>query len=426
MKLAGRMTAGGTAVLLGAALTSHAQTWEVILPGSVPGASPTGTGNDVLINPYNPSPAAGVFLAAGNVAGQSSIYRATPIDAASSAFTLEAVDDGLFVVSKLAHRSGDGLYAAGASQVVSGRQKSSSTLVWKVRRSKAADQGDWGTWLDDDTFQFSSTAKNLAQPLNSRAMGISTDRKGEVVGNVLVCGWASDGKVNHWIIRQKTSTGGWTTVYDAKANDTYSMPVKMRYVPPGGNNPTAALFVVGILNDRWTVLRSQDQGVSWQAVGPWPQDGSQASAYDVISDSQGNVYVAGVRGRDGYNRGWVLRRSADGGKTWQDLLDQPSTWDSWVVRLAVDDADTLALAGAIDDANGSPRWAVVRNRLGDSWADSWASRSFPLGENATGSSKGRGMAADSLGNLFLIGDVSNWTDADGTVLSGTGLLRMVP
>lgn len=413
-------------VFLAVAVSCCAQSWQMILPNPAAGAAPTGMGNDVLINPFTTSPAPGVFLAIGGATGESSIYRLTPINADSSTFAIEPADSGLLIASKLAYRPSDGLYAAGAA-VSTGSRKSTSTQFWKVRRSPEAGLGNPGTWLDDDTFQFSSTAKNLKLPLNSRAMGIAADRDGKVAGNVFVCGWASDGNVNHWIIRKRALAGGWSTVLDLKAADGYSMPVKMCFVPQGGNNPTAAFFAVGILNDRWTVLRSLNQGASWQAVGPWPTDGSQASAYDVASDSLGNIYVVGSRGRDGYNRGWVLRKSSDGGLNWTDLLDQPSQLDSWAVRLAIDGADNITLAGAIDNASGSPRWAIVRNSPGQTWADSWATGIFPLGDNATGISKGRGMAADASGNLFLTGDISNWTDpVDSTVVSGTGLLRFAP
>jgi hypothetical protein len=99
------------------------------------------------------------------------------------------------------------------------------------------------------------------------------------------------------------------------------------------------------------------------------------------------------------------------------------------VRLAIDGANNITLAGSIDGANGSPRWAIVRNYPQQLWSDSWTARTFPLGENASGLSKGRGMIADASGNLFLTGDVIDWTDpSDGTYYSGNhiGLLRMVP
>jgi len=57
-------------------------------------------------------------------------------------------------------------------------------------------------------------------------------------------------------------------------------------------------------------------------------------------------------------------KASDEGAIWTDRLDQPSVLDSWVVRLTIDGSDTITLAGAIDGANGSPGWAVVRKRPG--------------------------------------------------------------
>ncbi|MCI0541040.1 MAG: hypothetical protein L0Z50_38045 [Verrucomicrobiales bacterium] len=128
----------------------------------------------------------------------------------------------------------------------------------------------------------------------------------------------------------------------------------------------------------------------------------------------------------------MLRKSSDGGQGWETLLDQPSQIDSWAVRLAVDPANNITLAGSIDGANGSPRWAVVRNSPGQAWSGSptasWETLTFPFGEDATFLSKGRGMVFDASGNIFLTGDVIDWTDPeDGSFYSGTrvGLLRPV-
>jgi hypothetical protein len=416
---------------IGLAVTANceAQTLQLLLPGPATDSAPTGTGQDLLINPFNSDPAPSLFLALGSVsAGAASIYRLTPTDAASSNFTIEPVDNGLAYVSRLAYKPGDGLYAVGYSVATTGTKgRTQSTLSWKVRRSPLAGQGNLNSWADDDNFNLTSVTKGKTTTFDARASGLTTDD----LGSIYVCGMASDGRVGHWVIRRKTGSI-WSRVLDLPAADSYSIPYSIRHVPAGRNNPIAGLFVVGIFNDRWTVLRSRDQGTSWQAVGPWPTDGSLASAQDLASDSHGNIYVAGVRGRDRQNRGWVLRMSDDGGDHWQDLLDQPSTNDSWVWRLSIDAFDKITLAGNIDGATGSPRWAVVRNAPGQAWSGtptaSWESRFFPFGEATSPSSKGRGTVSDAFGNLFLTGDLDNWTDADGVNYPGTrvGLLRLVP
>jgi len=426
--------------LLTATLATHAQTWQILLPSPVPGAAPMNLGRDVIINPFTSSPAPGIFLSTEKGSWSDgptvpSIFRLTPTDATSSQFTIEAVDGALAGASRLAYNPGGsssaGLYTAGFDVTISGSKgRTTSLQTWKVRRSPLAGQGNLNSWGEDDSFNLTTVTKGKTTVYDARAYGITTDD----LGNVYACGSASDGRVNHWIIRKKSTTG-WANVYDVASADGYSIPYDVCFVPQGGNNPAPALLLVGLLNNRWTVLRSVDRGASWQepAQARWPSDGSLASAYDVASDSQGNIYVVGVRGRDGQNRGWVLRRSTDGGTNWETKLDQASADDSWAVRLSIDASDTITLAGAIDGANGSPRWAIVRNLPGQEWSGSptasWETRVFPLGANTPSLSKGRGMVTDANGNMFLTGDVINWTDPeDNTFYSGTrvGLLRLVP
>jgi hypothetical protein len=424
-------TFAATALLFAVApLTARSQTWQMLLPS--PGEAPAGLGGNLLIDPFHSSPAAGVLLAIqkSSLDGPEvpSILRLTPTDASSSNFSIEPLDGGL-VGGRLAYVPGDGLYTAGYSVTTTGSKGNAQTIMkWQVRRSSEADQGNSGTWSNNDSYQLSGITKGKTTAYNSRAHAFTSDDS----GNVYVCGWANDGKVHHWIIRRKTSSG-WSKVYDATATDNYSIPYGICFVPAVGNNPAPALFVAGIFNNRWTVLRSLNQGDSWQAVGPWPADVSMASATDLARDGDGNIYVCGVRGRDGQNRGWVLRKSSNGGQDWVTLLDQPSVTDSWAVRLTIDAANNITVAGAIDAADGTPRWAIVRNSPGQTWSGSptasWETRIFPLGPNTPSPSKGRGMATDAAGNMFLTGDVIDWTDpADGTYYSGTrvGLLRMTP
>ncbi len=416
-----------------APLTARSQTWQMLLPS--PGEAPEGLGGNLLIDPFRSSPAAGVILAIqkSSLDGPAvpSILRLTPTDASSSDFTIEPLDGGL-VGGRLAYFPGDGLYTAGFSSTTTGSKENAQTIMkWHVLRSREADQGNWGTWKYEDSYQLTGVTRGKTTTYNSRAHAITSDSS----GNVYVCGWANDGRVNRWIIRRKTSSG-WTKVYDAAATDSYSIPYGIHFVPAGGNNPAPALFVAGIFNNRWTVLRSLNQGTSWSAwsaVGPWPDDGSLASANDLASDSDGNIYVCGVRGRDSRNHGWVLRKSSDGGQNWVTLLDQPSTTDSWAVRLAIDAANNITVAGAIHTSLYTPKWTIVRNSPGQDWSGSptasWETRIYPLGQNTPSSSKGRGMVMDAAGNMFFTGDVIDWTDPeDGTLYSGTrvGLLRLVP
>lgn len=431
-----RLQIGVAALSLATALPVRAEFWQMLLPGPDPGAAPSNLGRDVIVNPFTSSPAPGIFLGTEKSVTQAStaasMFRLTPNDLASTSFTLLSVDGGMTGVNRLVYNSGDGLYAAGWTSTSStSKGRTTSLQTWKVRQSPVAGQGNPGTWGDVDSFNLSTVTKGKTTAYDACAYGIT----GDDLGNMYVSGRALDGWNFHWIIRKKSPTGGWSTVLDLAPADGHSIPYDVCFVPRLGNNPEPAVFVAGHFNGRWTVLRSVDRGGSWQEPlqARWPEDGSIASAYDVASDSDGNVYVAGVRGRNGQNNGWVLRRSEDGGTSWQTLLDQPSADGSWAGRLSVDERDVITLAGGVVGADGTPRWAIVRNSPGQAWfgspTASWETLLYPLGANTPSPSKGRGVVSDASGNTFMIGDVIDWTDpADSFFYPGTrvGLLRLVP
>lgn len=108
-----------TARLAAAAVTGYAQTWDsenVLYPS--PSFAPTGGGHAVLIDPFNSTPAPGVFLGINNYgSGSATIMRLTPNDASSLSFTVADVDSGLTAATRLANNAGDALYAAGYAPV---------------------------------------------------------------------------------------------------------------------------------------------------------------------------------------------------------------------------------------------------------------------------------------------------------------------
>lgn len=400
------------ATLAAATLSTQAQTWQALLPS--PTYGPAFGGNSVLIDPFSDQANPSVFVGyQSSTSGSATVLRLSPNDPLSFSFSIAEVDSGLASVTRVAHNLGDALYAVGYGPKDS---KGRTVDIWKVRKSHDQNKGDANTWFEDDRFFFSKGGF-------SRSTGVTTDTS----GNVYVSGIANDGRAPHWVVRRKVPGGVWTTVCDVKGQDNSMVPA-MCFYPGNANNPTPAVFTVSDLNSKWTVLRSQNQGMTWASVDSWPGGNVEASAYDAACDSQGNIYVVGCRGLNGKNpSAWVVRRSQQGGNvgTWEPLLDAPGA-GSWAFRVAIDGGGNVSVSGVIQDSTGTPRWAVVRNSPGQLWSDSWASRILPFG--AATPSKGRGLAADVAGNLFLTGDVADWTDSEGNSYPGgrVGLLRMVP
>lgn len=413
-----------TATVVGSdAQTTAGPEYQYLLPYDG-GATPEGQGYCVLQDPFSFN---GILLGTRNEqrngAGWThTITRLTPNDPDWTTFNEEGLDNGLSEAKELMYNPGDRIYASGFVIVRTGsRPTSPSVFQWRVRSVSGAN----GTWVDEDSFYYTvlqGKGKNATlMPQFSEATGLTTDSNGVNPGNVYVCGPASDGSTYHWVVRKKSPVSSWETVFVAESLDTSSVPHEIRYFPGKLNGTVikpAALFMVGVFDGRWTIWRSTTGGASWNSVDDGWAGASTACAYDVVCDSKGDIYVAGVRRDSGYDRGWVLRRSQDGGDTWHQLLYEPHVVNSWLTNVAVDDDGNVTLTGSISDPNsgttgmGSPRWAVVRNNPNESWENSWQSKTFPFpGISSTGS----GILPTS-GPVFMT----------GRGYSSVALLRMFP
>lgn len=407
MNIKARISFSFATALLSAAVTpaTHAQTWEQLLPSNDFAPYSGGYAN-VLIDPVSDVPAnPGVFVGHTRGSGTASLYRLAP-----DSFAAEPVDNGLESVRRLGYSAYDGtpygtLYAVGY-----GTENRAS--VWRVRKSEAG--GDPNTWNED------GPSFSLKKGAASIATGVTADTG----GNAYACGRASDGRAPHWIVRRKTPQDVWITVLDVKGTgDTTANGIC--FFPAKGNNPANAVFAVGNLNDKWTVLRSQNQGAggTWQFVDSWsPDSKTSAAATDAACDSAGNIYVVGYRGAWESPKGWVVRMSSQGGApgSWTTVLDASEGTASWASALTVDGGDNLWFSGMTLNASGIPRWTVLRHNPSQSWADSWAARQRPFGDST--SSKGRGIAADDFGHVFAAGELGMGA-ASPTYL---GLLRLMP
>lgn len=396
--------------------------YQQLLPS--PGyETPIGDGRALLKDPFTPN---GYLLGVDNAnsgeAWSHSITRITPADPDWENFVVEGLDSGLKIANRFVYNPNDAVYAAGA-----GYASGSTLQQWKVRSSSAANPN---VWVDEDTTFFMAMQgkgrKQTTVQQMSRAYGMTTDAVAGNPGNVYVCGSASDGSTAYWVIRRKSkgspAGSGWQTVHSVKSLDNYSRPYSMCFFPGKASDPLPAVLVVGHFNSKWTILRSED-GFNWPEVTePWPASGEMASAFDAVCDSRGDIYVSGVRGRDGANAGWVLRKSEDGGKTWTTLLDKPSTTPTtWLSGVAVDDNQNITLIGNIASAVGN-RWAVVRKTPLQSWEESWANSHFPLGDIR---SSGQDPLPLADGSVLMTGRIQEQTSS-GTFITRIGLLRMIP
>jgi hypothetical protein len=254
--------------------------------------------------------------------------------------------------------------------------------------------------MQDDTFFLSTTAGAMAR-------AITTDDR----GNVYVCGMAYPASGNsHWVVR-KLAFGAtiWTTVVDAAVKSSTADAHGLVSFPGNSLNPTKAVFAVGTLNSQWTVMRSQDQGASWQIVDAWsPGKNIGATANKAACDAIGNIYVVGYRGVALTGAGWVVRKSSDGGNTWTPLLDVSEGTSSKASSVSIDGAGNVWVAGiTCPPGSNQGRWTVLRNGVQGTLSANNAAflqiRQLPFG-NALSNPSG-GVHADSNGNVFVAGQL---------------------
>jgi hypothetical protein len=357
----------------------HAQTWQTILD-----LGPSMNGYDVLVNPFTNSPP-GVFVAV-DISGPDNEIAFFDTSRPQSASNPSVVVPLPGLINRLGCDT-----ALGALYSVGYVRKADNSLAWDVRTS-LDDGQSWGP-LD--------SGWQLSLGVNTRARGFASDQ----AGNLFVCGNAIDSKGRVSMILRKSGDRGMTWQTQAIGVDA----VALHFLPANSLNQ-GGLFAVGRPGvNAWGVQRSRDAGNTWTTVDSWTVAKSgDTAATAIASDPQGNLYVAG-HGRKGINSpyGWYVRRSSDGGNTWQMLLTNFSAGgDSLVNDAVLDAAGNLWVVGAVNGANSITEiWAMQRwNQV-----SGWSGPMYPYG-NPSPRSHARGTSADPTGRVYVTGWVFDPND----------------
>jgi len=230
------------------------------------------------------------------------------------------------------------------------------------------------------------------------------------------------------------------------------------------------------------VLASSTGGSSWSLVDQFPPVGRSLWFWDIAGgitlDPAGNVYAAGLTYDDAPQPGpdqWYTRQSTDGGATWTTVDDfvpgSPPNTSGDVIGIAADGAGNVYVAGMADDISGNWTWTIRKGVGGGSFStvdvvpNSWVaaicahptagifavgdsrfvvtnrnkiitSRAWIVRRSTDGgvtwstvdtfqlsSSLGsfaRGIGADALGNLYVVG---RGTTQSGSTATGHWLVR---
>lgn len=266
--------------------------------------------------------------------------------------SFSTTDDYALNTGKNAAAFGAADDAAGNLYVAGYGFEANDTRHWIVRRS--TDGG--ATWQTGDDFVYAGGTRSEAADIV------------EIGGAMVAVGFGRDASGPRWLARRSAAggAGGWTTTdnfqlaagFDALASGVAAASDgKTVYVAGSATNDKGAAF--------WIVRKSDDGGMSWRTVDQYRHaDNREARAYAVYVDRGGAVYVMGdgleVTGR--YS--WVVRRSGDGGATWQGLDTFAGHNSSGAAPrgMGEDPSGAILVAGGSNETLDTARWMVRRLR----------------------------------------------------------------
>jgi hypothetical protein len=157
-----------------------------------------------------------------------------------------------------------------------------------------------------------------------------------------------------------------------------------------------------VASQAWIVRRSANGGATWQTVDTFQlASGTASHALGVGGDALGNLYVVGsgtVVSKGKSSSHWIVRRSANGGGAWSTVDDyQLAASNSAAARCFAADANgNLLVAGQATSSLGA-HW-IVRQNPGGSGA--WTTMDDYQNASPTA------IAANTSGNVF-VGGVSS-------------------
>lgn len=250
----------------------------------------------------------GNIFSVGYASDSSNILHWIVRKSTDSGATWATVDDFNFSASQSSGADAITIDGSGNIYVIGNAKDASSFIHWIVRKS--IDGG--ATW---------STVDDYALSVNKEAKG--ADLAIDSSGNIYATGNALDSSnLSHRIVRKSTDGGAtWSTI------DNFKLDIKNDYGTALTIDSTGKIYSAGYSYDasstgHWIVRKSIDAGASWGTVDDFTYSANRdVHPVDITSDISGNIYVTGSVTAGSYKKSWMVRKSSDGGASWNTVMN---------------------------------------------------------------------------------------------------------
>jgi hypothetical protein len=265
----------------------------------------------------------------------------------TAAGTWATIDDWQPIAGRAARANAPIVLSRDERLVVGTAQGEGATLAYQWRARRSPDGG--GSWEDADVFQLQSGLWAEAQ---AAAFADATP---------WAAGWSQRGNLSiQWHVRRSAAGGALGTWTDADTFQLSAGESSIAYaIALAGDDAWAAGLGTAAAVSRW-IVRASLGGAAWATV----DDLQGGLARDVHVASDGAVYVAGAVPT------WTIRRTIDGGRSWQtlDIFQLEVGQSSEARAIFVDDRGAIAVLGWAGDARGRTH-TIVRTSEDDgaSW-----------------------------------------------------------
>ena len=270
-----------------------------------------------------------------------------------------------------------------------------------------------------DAYQYASGQR-------SQSSDVAAD---PTTGRLYAAGYGTDASgTGRWIVRRSADGGAtWATVDDyaypgALGNSAGSVAVSASGEVFAFGSCRLSAGGTGI---RWVVRKSADGGGTWSTVDDhgFP-GGSNVNPWKIAADGAGGVYAVGnvflADSSKSSSSRWVVRRSADGGATWQttDLFQSAAGKGAFARAVCVDGATGAVFVAGTDDSTTPSRWLIRKSVDGGATFSTLAGSAYPSGGTPYA------VKVDAAGAIYVAGNNAVTTSSKRITTTTThGIVR---